>query len=115
MTTTLDPSHASPAPLPDREIAAAAAGDRGAWYAIVDRHAQQVWDTARDLGLDPATATATTVCRVAWWRVLDHLGELRTDTEVLAWLSLVVDREARAAGLGTLCPPAGVIADTQEL
>jgi hypothetical protein len=111
VTTTLDPSQASPARLPDPEIAAVAAGDRGAWYAIVDRHAQQVWDTAMDLGLDAATAAI--VCRLAWWRLLDHLGELRTDTEVLAWLSSVVDRDARATGVCTVSPSAKVIAGMQ--
>jgi hypothetical protein len=61
----------------------------------VDRHAQQLWGTARDLGLDAPTAAA--VFRLAWWRLFDHLGELRTDGEIHSWLCSAVDGEARAA------------------
>jgi DNA-directed RNA polymerase specialized sigma24 family protein len=75
----------------DPAIAAAAAGDQAAWDTIVDRHAQQIWDTARSFGLDAAAAAL--VSDQVWRRLAGHLNELRTDDELRAWLRGAAERE----------------------
>jgi DNA-directed RNA polymerase specialized sigma24 family protein len=76
-------------------IAAAAAGYHDAWDALVERYAQQVWDTARSFGLDSAGAAA--ISDQVWRRLLGHLKELRTDAELRAWLRVAAEREACSA------------------
>jgi len=84
----------SQARVSDLHLTAAAAGDSCAWDAIVDRHAQRVWDMARGFDLDATAAAA--VCHLVWRRLSDRLDEMRTDAEVVSWLGAAVDREARA-------------------
>ena len=76
-------------------IAAAAAGHRDAWDALVDRYAQQVWDTARSFGLDEAGAAL--ISDQIWRRLAAHLKDLRSDGELRAWLRVATEREACSA------------------
>jgi len=88
MTTSDDGAATSAA-----DLAAAAAGDQGAWDRLVDRHAQWVWSTARGFGL--GAVAAAQVCGVAWARLADHLDEVRTDEQLRRWLGTIASHEAR--------------------
>jgi hypothetical protein len=89
VTTTQGLTGASPTQLPDL---GATAGDPGAWEALVDRHAQYGWDTARDFGL--ATSVAASVFVLAFLRLADHFDQLWTDAEVRSWLCATIESEA---------------------
>jgi DNA-directed RNA polymerase specialized sigma24 family protein len=71
---------------------AAASGDRGAWDALVERHAQDVWATARSRGLGVDEAADVSV--LAWLRLADRLDDFTSDIEVWPWLRAVATREA---------------------
>jgi DNA-directed RNA polymerase specialized sigma24 family protein len=68
--------------------------DQQAWDALVESYSQEVWEVARDRGLDPVEASE--VYQLVWLRTADHLAELATD-RIATWLREAADREARAA------------------
>ncbi len=78
----------------DRDLVhAAAAGDREAWDALVDRHAQDVWVVARGHGLD--REQASDVSLTTWLRCADHIGTLARGGGIEEWLVATAARESR--------------------
>ena len=75
-------------------VQAAAAGDRGAWDALVDRYNALVWSVARSFRL--GDADAADVVQTAWLRLVEHLGRLREPERVGAWLATTARRECLA-------------------
>jgi RNA polymerase sigma factor (sigma-70 family) len=73
-------------------ITAAAAGDRGAWDAIVTQYAGLVWGVARSFRL--STADAADVSQVTWLRLVEHLHQIRNPDALGAWLATTARREA---------------------
>jgi RNA polymerase sigma factor (sigma-70 family) len=71
---------------------AAAAGDQGAWDAIVDRFSGLVWATARAHRL--SQADAADVAQTTWLRLVEHLGSIREPEALGAWLATTARREA---------------------
>ena len=92
----------------DRLVAAARAGDQDAWDALVDRHAQEVWASARSHGL--SDRETTDVSLLTWLRLADHLGDLRADEEVGPWLCSVAHDEARAVARERATHSTGTVA-----
>ena len=75
-------------------VAAAGAGDRAAWDALVNRYAGLVWSVARAYGL--GDADAADVSQATWLRLVEHLGDVREPAAVGAWLATTARREALA-------------------
>lgn len=68
------------------------------WAGFVDEHADQVWQTCLEAGLDPESATA--VCEVSWARLADrvHAADPRQPvpgSDLRAWLHDIVATEVR--------------------
>ncbi len=80
--------------MPTSLVGRVEAGEQWAWDALVERHAQAVWDVARGLGLDPDSAGD--VALLTWSRLVDHIGRLVSDDEVGPWLCTMARREATA-------------------
>ena len=76
-------------------VAAALGGDAAAWDALVDRHAQPLWTTVIDHGLDDRHAAE--VCAITWLRCADHLDELAFVEEIGDWLRATARRECRSS------------------
>jgi hypothetical protein len=93
---------------PDLELArAAAAGDRDAWDALVDRHVATLWTVAARHGL--ADPDAADVVQVAWLRLLEHVAELRPPARLGPWLVTTAQREAvRRIAHGRCLPGPGI-------
>jgi RNA polymerase sigma factor (sigma-70 family) len=72
-------------------LGAAAAGDRGAWDTLVERHARLVWSIARGYGL--SAADAADVSQTAWLRLVEHVGRLRDPQGLVAWLATTTRHE----------------------
>jgi len=103
----------------DREslVAAAAAGDQGAWDAIVNRYAGLVWAVARGLRL--SAADAADVCQVTWLRLLENLNRIRDPAALGSWLATTARREAigilrRRREVPVAEPDRGDVADEQQ-
>lgn len=73
-------------------VAAAAAGDRGAWDAIVSEFAGLVWAVARSLRL--SAADAADVSQVTWLRLVENLDQIRDPQALGSWLATTARREA---------------------
>jgi RNA polymerase sigma factor (sigma-70 family) len=73
-------------------VAAAAAGDRAAWDAIVTEYAGLVWAVARSFRL--SAADAADVSQVTWLRLLENLDRIRDPAALGAWLATTARREA---------------------
>lgn len=73
-------------------VAAAAAGDRTAWDAIVAEYAGLVWAVARSLRL--SAADAADVCQVTWLRLVENLHRIRDPAALGGWLATTARREA---------------------
>jgi len=56
-------------------LEAVAAGDQGAWEAIVERFSGLVWATARAHRL--SQADAADVAQTTWLRLVEHLDAIR--------------------------------------
>jgi RNA polymerase sigma factor (sigma-70 family) len=78
----------------DREslVAAAAAGDRGAWEAIVTLFAGLVWGVARSFRL--SAADAADVSQVTWLRLVENLDRIRSPEALGSWLATTARRES---------------------
>lgn len=72
-------------------VTRAAAGDRAAWDAIVDRYAPLVWSVCRRHGL--AGADADDVGANTWLRLVERLGALREPAALPGWLATTTARE----------------------
>ncbi len=72
-------------------LAAAAAGERGAWDEIVDRYARLVWAVARGFSL--SAADAADVSQTTWLRLVEHLGNLREPEHLGGWLATTARHE----------------------
>jgi RNA polymerase sigma factor (sigma-70 family) len=81
-------------PDPTSQVAAAAAGDRDAWDAIVARYADLVWAVARSFRL--GSADAADVSQTTWLRLVEHLGDVRDPSALGSWLATTARREALA-------------------
>jgi RNA polymerase sigma factor (sigma-70 family) len=72
--------------------AAAVAGDRGAWDAIVSRYAGLVWAVARGQGL--SAADAADVSQVTWLRLVENADRIRQPDALGSWLATTARRES---------------------
>jgi len=77
-------------------VAAATAGDRAAWDAIVHRYAGLVWSVARAFRL--GDADAADVSQATWLRLVEHLDQIRDPAALGAW-------RATTAAWSTDSPP----------
>jgi RNA polymerase sigma factor (sigma-70 family) len=78
----------------DAEVAglvrAAAAGDRQAWGALVDRYVALLWAIALRHGLNENDAAD--VVQTTWLRLLESIDDIRDPTRVGAWLATTAQR-----------------------
>jgi RNA polymerase sigma factor (sigma-70 family) len=72
--------------------AAAVAGNRGGWDAIVARYARLVWAVARSFRL--SAADAADVSQVTWLRLVENLDRIRDPDALGSWLATTARREA---------------------
>lgn len=73
-------------------VAAASAGDAGAWAAIVDRYERLVWSVVRGYRLD--NAAAADVSQTVWLRLVENLDRIRDPERVPSWLCATARNEA---------------------
>ncbi|HKS99462.1 MAG TPA: sigma-70 family RNA polymerase sigma factor [Rugosimonospora sp.] len=73
-------------------LRSAAAGDQGAWDAIVARYAALVWTVARGFRL--SAADAADVSQATWLRLVERLDQVRDPEALGAWLATTARREA---------------------
>jgi RNA polymerase sigma factor (sigma-70 family) len=73
-------------------VRSAAAGDAGAWTALVHRFSGLVWSVARGYRLE--NADAEDVYQVTWLRLTEHLRWLHTPERLGAWLATTARNEA---------------------
>ena len=73
-------------------VRAAAAGNGGAWAAIVDRFSSLVWATARAHRL--SRDDAADVAQTTWLRLVEHLDAIREPERLGAWLATTARRES---------------------
>jgi RNA polymerase sigma factor (sigma-70 family) len=72
-------------------LAAAAAGDQGAWHALVQRHTSLLWSIARSYRL--SHADAADVVQTTWLRLVEHLDKIADPERIPGWLATTVRRE----------------------
>ena len=72
-------------------VRAAAASDREAWDALVNRFSGLVWSITRGYGLD--RSDAADVSQTVWLRLVDNLDRLRDPDRVGAWLAATTRHE----------------------
>jgi RNA polymerase sigma factor (sigma-70 family) len=72
-------------------VAAAAAGDRRATEALIERFSGLVWSIARSYRL--SGADAADVSQVVWLRLVENVGRIREPGSVGAWLASVTRHE----------------------
>jgi RNA polymerase sigma factor (sigma-70 family) len=70
----------------------AAAGDRSAWDALVDRFGQMVWSVARGFRLDDATAKD--VSQTVWLKLIENIDRIKDPERLPGWLATTCRREA---------------------
>jgi RNA polymerase sigma factor (sigma-70 family) len=80
------------APEVARLVAAAAAGESGAWDALVDKFAPTVWAVARGHRL--SAVDAADVSQTTWLRLVENLHRIRQPERVGAWLAVTARRES---------------------
>lgn len=73
------------------QLAAAAAGDRASWDALVDRFNGLVWSVARSFRL--SEPDAADVVQTTWLRLLDHLDRIEEPARLGSWLATTTRRE----------------------
>lgn len=72
-------------------VAAAAAGDRASWAALVDLFGALIWNVARGHRL--SEGDAADVSQTTWLRLLEHIDRLEDPSRVGAWLATTARRE----------------------
>jgi RNA polymerase sigma factor (sigma-70 family) len=70
----------------------AAAGEREAWDALVDRFGQMVWSLARSFRLDDAAASD--VAQTVWLRLIENVDRIQDPERLPGWLATTCRREA---------------------
>lgn len=75
-----------------RLIADAAAGDQAAFEALMRRHNQRLYRTARSVLHDEAEAEDAV--QEAWWKTYRHLRDFRADARPATWLTRIALNEA---------------------
>jgi len=70
----------------------AAAGEREAWDALVDRFGQMVWSVARSFRLDDAAASD--VAQTVWLRLIENVDRIQDPERLPGWLATTCRREA---------------------
>jgi RNA polymerase sigma factor (sigma-70 family) len=73
-------------------VAAADAGDEGAWATLVKRFSGLVWSVVRAHGL--GGADAADVCQTTWLLCVEHLGSVRQPESLGAWLATTARHES---------------------
>ena len=72
-------------------LKAAAAGDQGAWDALVQRHTSLLWSIARSYQLSPADAAD--VVQTTWLRLVEHMDRIADPERLPGWLATTARRE----------------------
>jgi RNA polymerase sigma factor (sigma-70 family) len=72
-------------------LKAAAAGDQGAWDALVQRHTSLLWSIARSFRL--SNADAADVVQTTWLRLVEHMDKIADPERVAGWLATTARRE----------------------
>ena len=72
-------------------LAAAAAGDQGAWDALVQRHTGLLWSIVRSYRL--GNADAADVVQTTWLRLVEHMDKIADPERVAGWLATTARRE----------------------
>jgi RNA polymerase sigma factor (sigma-70 family) len=72
-------------------LKAAAAGDQGAWDALVERHNGLLWSIARSYRL--STADAADVVQTTWLRLVEHMDKIADPERLPGWLATTARRE----------------------
>jgi RNA polymerase sigma factor (sigma-70 family) len=72
-------------------VTAAAAGDKVAWQALVERFSAMVWSIARAYRL--SRADAADVSQTTWLRLAENISKINNPERVGAWLATAVRRE----------------------
>lgn len=70
----------------------AAAGEREAWDALVNRFGQMVWAVARSYRLDDAAASD--VAQTVWLRLIENIDRIKDPERLPGWLATTCRREA---------------------
>lgn len=70
----------------------AAAGERGAWDALVERFGQMVWSVARGFRLDDATAKDVT--QTVWLKLIENIDSIKDPERLPGWLVTTCRRES---------------------
>lgn len=70
----------------------AAAGERGAWDALVERFGQMVWSVARGFRLDDATAKDVT--QTVWLKLIENIDSIQDPERLPGWLVTTCRRES---------------------
>jgi RNA polymerase sigma factor (sigma-70 family) len=70
----------------------AAAGDQGAWAALVDDFTGLVWSVAAGHRLGPGDTAE--VVQTTWLRLLENLGRIREPERLGGWLATTARRES---------------------
>jgi len=73
-------------------LAAAAAGDRAAWDALVERFTGLVWSVARSFRL--SDEDCADVVQTTWLRLLDHLDRIDDPQRLGSWLATTARHES---------------------
>ena len=89
-------------PSPAALVSQAAAGDRDAWDAIVDRYAPLIWSICRRHGL--GSVDAADVAQAVWLHLVDQLDHLRDPGALPSWLAAMTIRHI---GVTLLVPAQG--------
>ncbi|MGE5830459.1 MAG: RNA polymerase sigma factor [Micromonosporaceae bacterium] len=72
-------------------VISAAAGDKAAWKAIVERFSGLVWAVVRAHRL--SAADAEEVFQTTWLRLIEHIGEIQEPDRIGSWLATTARRE----------------------
>jgi RNA polymerase sigma factor (sigma-70 family) len=72
-------------------LAAAVAGDQGAWDALVQRHTSLLWSIARSYRL--GNADAADVVQTTWLRLVEHMDKIADPERIPGWLATTARRE----------------------
>ncbi len=72
-------------------LAAASAGDQGAWDALVERYTSLLWSVVRSYRL-PAPDAADVV-QTTWLRLVEHLDRIADPDRLPGWLATTARRE----------------------
>jgi len=87
----VDPEGPSDGQATAQLVAAAHAGERAAWDALVERFSGSIWAIARAHRLNSADAAEVT--QSVWLKLVENLGRIRDPGRVGAWLATVTRHE----------------------